>query len=925
MVRIASRRMPRAFWMLVALLGAVLATGQARAANIAFTDETLPNGLRVICAPLHQAPVVHVRVLYHIGSRDERPDRQGFAHMFEHMMFRGSEHVAPEQHMKLIGMVGGSSNAFTSFDKTVYINTVPASQLELALYLEADRMASFRVSDHIYRTERNVVTEEWRMMMNRPYGTMWQDLCALVFTRHPYQWTPIGNMNHLRRAEAAELQDFFNRYYVPNNAVLVIAGDIDVNRAKALARTYFGWVPKGKDLQRSIPSEPEPDGPRRREVTYRVPLARVLLAYPAAKQASDDAVGLDLLATILGGGRSARLQRTLVYGPKPLCVDAGAGLWTLEDAGLFMLQATVLAGRDAGDVETALAKAVAAVRKGGVTPEELAKAKTLARVGLIRHRETATGIAGELGEEALIAGDPERANRRLACIEAVTPDAIQALAAKYLAPARVRTLRVVPDPAATRPPENLVEPLPTTRPIEPREVAFPKGHPDAPPIAEAAPNPTFKKGTEATIHGVRVIVMPDARLPLVNWDLTMRRGAHAEPTDMVGLASLTAGLVRRGAGGLSFADLNADLESRGIRIEVSSGGDTTRLAGSATSDQVDHAIGLSRTILREPTLPADEFARLKEQQLNRLRLGQENPGTVAGHHLDEALFGHTPLGRYATPETVAAITLDDVRAFYRAAYRPNGAILVISGDVTVEGGQALAKVLLADWPAAPLPDVDYTLPPPAKERTILLVDRPEGKQSTVRMGLRAYDVHDDAKFAGTLANRILSYGIDSRLGKYVRAEKGLAYRVRGTFQPGRHAGTFIASVDTKPASTAEAIEAMIEVFARMRGADVTDDEITEAKLATTGSMVMGMQTIAQQASRRVDGILNGYPIDYYDRYGQRVGRATKADIRAVMREHVCPDRLAIVVVAPAAAVKEQLERLGKVTVIPMPARRREAP
>ncbi|MCX5655431.1 MAG: pitrilysin family protein, partial [Planctomycetota bacterium] len=220
------------------LLVAALAAGEARAAAIEFTQETLENGLQVIYAPLHQAPVVHVRVLYHVGSRDERPDRQGFAHMFEHMMFRGSAHVKPEEHMKLVGMVGGMSNAFTSFDQTVYVNTIPSNQLELALYLEADRMASFKVSDEIYQTERKVVTEEWRMKQNRPYGNVWEDFMKAAFQKSSYRWTPIGNMDNLRAAQATELQDFFNRYYVPNNAALVIAGDIDVPAAKALVQKY---------------------------------------------------------------------------------------------------------------------------------------------------------------------------------------------------------------------------------------------------------------------------------------------------------------------------------------------------------------------------------------------------------------------------------------------------------------------------------------------------------------------------------------------------------------------------------------------------------------------------------------------------------------------------------------------------------------
>ena len=922
-MRTGLRHLHRRPVAVAALLAALLAAWQAAAAAaVEFTQETLDNGLRVIYAPLRQAPVVHVRVLYYVGSRDERPDRQGFAHMFEHMMFRGSAHVKPEEHMKLIGTVGGRANAFTSFDQTVYVNTLPSSQLELALYLEADRMASFRVSDEIYRTERNVVTEEWRIRQNRPYGTLWEDFCKAVFVRHSYQWTPIGNMNHLRAAQAAELQEFFNRYYVPNNAVLVIAGDIDVEAARALVRRYFAWVPRGEDVRRDIPTEPEPTQARRREVNYRVPLAKVMIGYPAAPHQSDDNCPLSLLATILGGGRSARLDRALVHGPEPLCVDAGASNWALADAGVFVLSATVLAGRDADQVEQALAEAVADVREKGVAPKELDKAKTLARVRLIRRRETATGIAAELGTEALIGDDAERVNRRLAEIDAATVDDVKAAAARYLRLARATTLRVVPDPAASPAPEQLAEDQPTTRPIVPRDVTFPDGYAAHPPIAGEQPNPVFEKGTESAVGGVRVIVMPDSRLPLVNWSLTMRRGSDSEPADRVGLADLTASLVRRGTADRSFDQLNEDLESRGVRIEVSSGGDFTRLDGSCTADHLGYAMEMSRKVLREPAFSAEEFAKRREQLLNQIRLAQEDPRSVAQADLAEALFGATPLGRHETPETVGRITLDDVKAFYRAAYRPNGALFVISGDVTVEGGRTLAKGLLSDWPPAPLAEVDYALPEAPSRRTIILVDRPEGRQSTLRMGLRAYDVHSDDKFRGALANRILTHGIDSRLGRYVRAEKGLAYSVWGLFRPGRHGGTFVAGTDTKLASTAEAVEAMFEVFDGMRDADVTDAELSEAKLAVAGSMVMGMQTMGQQAGQRVEGILNGYPADYYDRYPARVGQVTKGEVREVMRRFVRPDRMVIVVVAPAEAVKQQLEPLGEVKVIPMPVRRR---
>jgi predicted Zn-dependent peptidase len=334
---------------------------------------------------------------------------------------------------------------------------------------------------------------------------------------------------------------------------------------------------------------------------------------------------------------------------------------------------------------------------------------------------------------------------------------------------------------------------------------------------------------------------------------------------------------------------------------------------------------MSRTVLREPVFAEGDFANRRQQVLNQLSLRQENPSSVAQDDLAEALYANTPLGLHETLESVARITLDDVKAFYKATYRPNDAVLIISGDVTAERGRQLAKAILADWPPAPMAAVDYTAPKAPEKRLIILVDRPEGVQSTVRMAIRSYDLHNDVKFAGDLASRILSSGIDSRLGRYVRAEKGLAYSVWGMFRPGRHGGTFQGGTDTKIPSTADAVTSMLKVFDDLRAADVTDEELKEAKLRVSGSLVMGMQTVAQQAGFRVEGILNGYPIDYYDMYPARINQVAKEDIRRAMDRFVRPDRMVVVVVAPAARVKAQLAPLGEVRVVPMPARRSAAP
>ena len=919
---------------LVALAAFLPAVARADESDkIQFTQETLDNGLNVIYAPLHQAPVMHVRVFYHVGSKDERPDRQGFAHMFEHMMFRGSAHVAPEEHMKRIGQVGGYSNAFTSFDETVYVDTVPAQYLEMALWLEADRMSSFKVSDTIFQTERKVVAEEWRMGRNRPYGTMYENFLKNAFTTHNYRWTPIGDMDQLKVARSSELQEFFNTYYVPNNATLVVAGDFDLDQAKQMVRRFYGWIPKAPTPPRSGKAEPEQAEAREAVVNEPVPLTATLIGWHVPGYRSDDHYALSVLNVILGQGDSSRLSRLLVHGENPMCVNADAMHFQLEDSGIFGVMGVTMAGKDADKVRQMLEGAIAEVVKSGVTQEELDKAKAIVKVGMINGRKTATDLASQLADEAVKGGDANRVNTALAKVEALAPADVQKVAAKYLIAGRETTLITKPsvmaavDQAVAASQAAAVKDAPvaaSTEPVKLRVIEFPKNYPTTAPSADPKKAPQFAKGTESDIDGVKVIVMPDHRLPLVDWSVTMRRGSQSDPVGKEGLAWLTAEMLRRGVKGMNFEALTKDLDSRAISIGVGDGGDVTRLNGSAMTDQLDHAIKRSRQILLEPTFPAEEFAKLKEQSINNLQVDQESPGTVAGNDLTRALYGESPIGRYSTPASVKSITLDDVKAFYEANYRPNDAIVIISGDVTVERGRELAKKLLAGWkPGDPTP-VKIDLPTPATKRKIILVDRPQGKQATVRMGVRAFDVHSDEKYPGSIASQILSSGIDSRLGKYVRAEKGLAYGVRGIFQPNRQAGAFIGSTDTAIESTGAAVEAMFEVFDRMRKEDVTPQELGEAKMRVAGRMVMDVQTIGAQAGYRVDGILNGYPIDYYDKYPQRIAEVTAGQIRDVVNKYVKDGEMTIVVVAPAKLVRAQLEKLGEVEVVPMPAQREAA-
>ncbi len=950
---------------------------------IKYDKEVLPNGLTVLYAPLDNAPVIHVRVMYHVGSRDETPDRQGFAHMFEHMMFRGSAHVPPELHMKLINDVGGSSNAFTSFDQTTYVNTIPSNALKMALYLEADRMASFHVTGPIFKTERNVVAEEWRMRTaNPPYGTFFQDFLRTAYDKSHYKWTPIGDMADLAAANVDELQTFHNTYYVPNNATLIIAGKYDVPAAKKLVHEYFGWIPEGKPITRQSPAEPVQDGERQLTV-YKVdvPIARAILGFKTADYKSDDHYALALLGSILGDGATSRLYEAMVGSEKPMAVGVSAGDFQLEDKGLFVVSGAALPGNDVKGIEAEMLKVIDKLKAGGVTAAELEKVKTQARIALITGRQTAEQVATQLGDAQVFGGNAEIANEALSKIEAVTPADIQAIAQKYLVKRKMTELAYLPGkppagseaeklqqeqaaglkavgeinqaaaavPASEQPktepgeagaaagttagaaptprPAPVATPAstkPTTMPATmpaASAVKFPADFPDAPPVPTNVLTANFEKGTTSKVGELQVIVLPDKRLPIASWTLVMRGGGDAAPAGKEGVADLAAAMLSRGAGDLSFQQLSQDLEGRGISLDASDGGDHTTLSGFSTIDELPHLMMRAKQVLLQPTFPAGEFAKLKAQTLSGLAQSLSDPAGVAGRDLQKALYGDSALGRQATPASVASITLDDVKAWYQKAYRPDGAFMVVSGDVTQAQMDAMVKQLADGWSAGDPPAAAYDLPPAPRKQRIILIDNPAGQQASIRMAAQAYKLTNDEKYPGTVASRVLSGGIESRMNKYLRAERGLTYGASGYFSPGRHAGTFNVSVDTKPTTAGEAVTGAFTVLERMVDADIEPAELTETQRQVAGSMVLQTQTVGQQAGRRVDIELNGYPTDYFDVYPQKIAEVTADGVRRVMGQYVKPEDFTIVVVGPASIIKPQLDALGDVQVLPMPLQR----
>ena len=933
--------------------------------DIDFTQETLDNGLRVIYAPLDNAPVVHVRVFYHVGSKDESRDRQGFAHMFEHMMFRGSEHVPSEQHMKLVNGVGGNSNAFTSFDQTVYVNTVPANALEMALWLEADRMASFKVDEETFTTERNVVNEEYlQRVKNPPYGQLFIDFFDLAFGGTSYGWTPIGDMEQLRQSTPEELQGFFDTYYVPNNAVLVVAGDFDRAEAERWVKDYFGWIPRGEDVARPSFESLGGDGPRR-EVVYApsAPLTRLTMGFTTPGYGGADEEAIAVLGNVLGQGRSSRLYQALVAGAEgepPVANFASAGGQQLEGTGLFFVSVGVLPGQDPDAVEDRTMEALKRVAEEGVSDDEVARAKTQLKLSLLQGRQTADSIAGELADNAAFNDDPGRVNTAADRLDAVTPQDVKRVAKQYLVDENLTVLQYRPgeapatrpatDGEATPPRRNVpVQQAPATRPgamidrardrvtaagedidsaIDRARTAsartnangFPADYPTTAPVPADVIEADFDMGDAFEVGPLTVVAIEDDRLPLVGMTLILPGGGDAIAADKLGLASLTADLITRGAGDLDAAAFSEALEGLGISLSASDGGDHTRLGGSFPAGAMDDAAGFASLLLTEPAMDEREFTNLKFRALAGLRQALSSPPGVAARELDAVLYGDAPAGRSADLKSIGNVELADAQAWFADAYTPDGGTLILAGDVTRADAERFAKTLLDGWQAGGGPlEADYGLGDYG--RGVVIVDNPGGGQSSVRLGNRAFTNDSPEKYAASVATQILSGGIESRLNIAMRAEKGLTYGAGGRFDPGRHAGGFTVGFDTKPATTAEAITTAHEVLRRMAGETITDAELAEAKRRVTGSLVLATQTVGQLAGLRGSIALNDYPLDYYQDYADRIAEVTAEDVRRVIADYGDPADLSIVVVGPAEVVREQVAEFGDVTVVPMPLAR----
>jgi zinc protease len=899
-----------------------------------FHHTTLANGMQVVTLEDHSTPIAAVQVWYHVGSKDEKPNRRGFAHMFEHMMFRGTQNIGPKAHFEYIRRVGGWANAFTSFDNTTYVQVVPSNQVEMVLWLEAERMGFLKINDGYFDTERNVVAEEYRMGREAPYGTAPEKLLGELFTKHPYRWSPIGDMNELAQADAKELQQFWETYYVPNNAVLVVVGDVEHDEVEAMAQRAFGWIPKYDDPPRVTVKEPVPTEPRKIAIKERngpVPIVGVL--WRTVPLGHEDELALEMLGHILGGGESSRLWRDLVR-EKDLAMFALSAAFTLEDDGIIAAGAVLDPfGSKPDQALSAIRTQIERIRKEGVTDEEVAKARNNMLRAEVTSLLTVQSKAQKLGEAALIEGDLEAVNREFRDIAGLTAADVKRVAGEYCKPEREVEVRIEPNllgfivdqftgkggdkkkDEGKHEGEEKISGAGEGKPglVRPEHVAeLPEV---APPLTA---NPKIDSARKTLDNGLPVVVIENDEVPFVTMWLGLDYGAFADPSGKPGTAFVTLPMLARGTKTHDYKALTEELDRHAISLSGSARMDFASVSASAVSNQTDRALRLLAEAVMEPTFPADELEEYVDQTVTGLMVTERAPQYLADRELRRRLFAGHPYERL--PEGRAAglrkLTRDDLEAWWRRHARPDAAVLYIAGHVQQDEAFALAQKYFGGWKVeGERPKVAVPAPPAPAKTKIYLVDR-AGNQSQIRVGHVSITRSDPRYPTARVATEYFGGGFNSRLNDTIRVKKGLTYGAGGGFAPDRFAGRFTVSTFSKNATVAETVRTILEEIERFEKEGPTEREAGDSKSYILGSFAGARETPQDLVEDLWRIEVEGLPADYYDRYLDAIGKVVPGQTVGVVDELVQRDHLVIVVVGPADTLKKQLANIADVEVVP---------
>jgi zinc protease len=868
---------------------------------------TLDNGLRVYLLPVKSSPVVSVMVAYKVGSADEEKDQTGLSHYLEHLMFKGTDKLFPGDIDRATQRNGGANNAYTTEDMTVYHFDFAADRWQQALDIEADRMRNVRIdAKHEFEQEKGAVIAELDGGEDRPGDLEYKAVLALLWPKDsPYSHPVIGQREHVRGATAEVIKRYYDTWYYPNNAALVVVGGFDPDAALDKIKKLFGTIPKGDLPPRKTPTYfKDRAGPARKEFESKFDQPRMLMGFNTVAVGTPDDPVLDVVQYVLADGKTSRLYRKLVEDER-VASSVDAGNYAGRYPGWFSVSLDLLKGKDRKKAEEMVFAELEKLAAEPISDEELARARKKLLARFVFSRESVHSLADAVARTSTYPGGDDVAKffaDYLDRVLKVSKADVQRAAKEYLGRKQACVVWSVPKEDEKEPEKKGGGGAPARGTGIPAGVAAPARMPVPQKPADAGAQGFSLTAAKRTVlpNGLTLITLEDHRLPVVVAAVDVADVRLREPAEKAGVATLTGNLLEEGTEKHTGKQIAALIEDTGGSLNLSSSGGSLKVL----TPDADLGLGLLFDSLIRPTFPADEFARQKEQQLNSIDDAASQPNTKASDTFNALVYGKHPFGRSSlgTRATVEKLTPADCKAFHAQAFAPNFTTVVVVGDFKADEMAKKIEALTKDWKKSDAPKPEVPAPPKATAVTEKLVSDPTAAQVHVYIGQLGITRDNPDYHTLLVMDNVLGTGpgFTDRLSATLRDRQGLAYTVRAaiTNSAGKQPGTFTGYIGTFPDKFTDVRHGFLREFEKIRDEPPTKEEVEDAKQYLLGGLPFRFTTTAGVAGQLLAAERYGLEFDFLEKFKKEVAAVTPADVQAVAKKYLDPKTLTVVAVGP---------------------------
>jgi zinc protease len=896
--------------VVASLAACLVATASAAEVDINYTKYVLDNGLTLIVHEDHKAPVVAVNVWYHVGSKNEKEGKTGFAHLFEHLMFNGSENYNDDW-FKPFDRVGGTGmNGTTNFDRTNYFQVVPKNALDFALWMESDRMGHLlgAIDQAKLDEQWGVVKNEKRQGENQPYGKVFITMFKNLFPKgHPYSWSVIGYMEDLEAASLDDVHEWFKQYYGAGNATLVIAGDVEPEAVRERVEHYFGHIAAGSPLTRQETWIPDLIGTHRQVMQDRVPQARVYKVWMMPEIGNSESDHLDLVAGILSEGKSSRLYKRLVHDDQ-IASDVSAFAFPLEIAGLFGVIATAMPGQDLAAVEAAIDEEVERFLTGGPTKDEIKRITTLRKAGFVRGAERVGGFGGKsdiLARNQVYMDDPGDYKNTLAYWDRANADELIAAANKWMKRGQY-VLEVQPfDEGSVS--ENIVDRSRLPDVGSPPDVSF----------------DNFERAELS--NGMKIILARRSAIPVVNMNLMLDAGTASDQFGLPGTASLAMNMLDEGTKNRTAIEISDELALLGATLGAASNLDMSTVSMSALKENFAASLDLYADVILNPVFPEEDFKRLQNLQLAQIKQEKVQPIGMALRIFPKLLYGEDhayglPFSGSGSEESVSSMTTETLRDFHSTWFKPNNATLVVVGDITMDELAPELEKQFRNWKSGDTPSKNIAMVGNKPESTIYLIDRPDSEQSIIFAGHVAPPKNNDQEIAIEAMNEVLGAGFSARINLNLREDKHWSYGAGSLLLDAQGQRPFVVYAPVQTDKTKESMAEVLKEVSHIRGErPPSSDEVARAKDKRTLTLAGRWETAGAVAGSLAQMVRFNLPDNYWDEYPDMVRSLSKDQISQAAIDVLQPDGMIWVVVGDRTEIEEGIKDLGYGDVVMMDA------